>query len=190
LQAIRNDGGHEYTAATMQMNELAVKGVKLIDLAQFGDSRGSFCEAFRASWLGHDKPWTQWNVSRSRAGVIRGLHLHRRQTDYWHIVAGTVTAALVDVRPDSPTCGVAMTVPLCADKPQALWVPTGVLHGFHAHTDVILMYLLDQEYDPTDELGVRWDDPALGLPVSWYSIPTPVLSPRDEKAGMLKDLVR
>src|SRR5690242_19740130 len=98
----------------MQINDLAIEGVKLVNLQRFGDSRGSFCETFRASWFAdHDKPWVQWNVSRSEAGVIRGLHLHKRQTDYWHIVAGTVTAALVDVRPDSPTKGTALCLPLC-----------------------------------------------------------------------------
>lgn len=172
----------------MQMSELGIAGVQLVELKRFEDSRGSFCEAFRASWLNHPLPWVQWNISRSRQGVLRGLHVHRRQTDYWHIVAGKATAALVDYRASSPTYRKAITVPLSGDQPQTLVVPTGILHGFYADRDVTLMYLLDQEYDPTDELGVRWDDRELGLPAEWYAKPTPVLSPRDEKACLLRDL--
>lgn len=172
----------------MQMTELPIHGVKLVGLKRFEDARGSFCEAFRASWFDGSGPWVQWNVSRSRAGVLRGLHVHRRQVDYWHIVSGEAMAALVDIRPDSPTCGKAMCVPLTAEVPQTLYVPTGLLHGFYAKTDLLLMYLLDREYDPTDELGVRWDDRALGLPESWYGVKSPVLSPRDEGACLLKDL--
>ena len=172
------------------MNELAIHGAALIDLKQFDDARGSLCEAYRASWLRGGAARVQWNVSRSKSGVLRGLHMHRKQTDYWHLVAGEITAALVDVRPDSPTRGNAMCIELTAARPQALLIPTGILHGFHARTDVLLMYLLDQEYDPADELGVRWDDPALRLPTSWYALSSPVLSPRDAGAGLLKDLHR
>lgn len=170
------------------MNELAIHGAKLIDLKQFDDARGSFCEAYRASWLQQESPRVQWNVSRSKAGVVRGLHLHRRQTDYWHLVSGEATAAMVDVRQDSPTRGKAICVELSAGKPQSLLIPTGNLHGFYARTDVVLMYLLDREYDPSDELAVKWNDPALGLPRGWYEVPSPVLSPRDIQAPLLENL--
>lgn len=172
----------------MEMTELGIAGVKLLGLKRFDDDRGSFCEAFRASWLKHDKPWVQWNVSRSKAGVLRGLHVHRHQTDYWCIVQGEAMAAMSDVRPDSPTFGKGITLTLCGDKPQTLLIPTGILHGFYARTDVILMYLLDQEYDPSDELGVHWDDRGMNLPDSWYALKSPILSPRDQNAPMLKYL--
>jgi dTDP-4-dehydrorhamnose 3,5-epimerase len=168
--------------------ELAIAGARLISLRRFDDARGSFCEAFRASWIGGDKRWVQWNVSRSAAGVVRGLHYHRLQTDYWHLVDGTATAALVDVRPESPTRGVAMCVSLDASNPQALVIPPGILHGFYAATSLVLMYLLDQEYDAGDEYGVRWNDPALGLPASWYHIKSPIVSPRDAGACDLAGL--
>lgn len=172
----------------MEMTELSIAGAKLIGLKRFDDSRGSFCEAFRASWLGHPNPWVQWNVSRSNQGVLRGLHIHQRQTDYWHIVQGQATAALVDGRPESNTFRKAITVQLSADIPQTLVIPTGVYHGFYGDSDVILMYLLDQEYDPSDEHGVRWDDRELGLPPEWYAKPSPVLSPRDAGAPLLRDI--
>ena len=62
-----------------------------------------------------------------------------------------------------------------------------MLHGFRANTDVVLMYLLDREYDPTDELGVRWDDAELRLPADWYASSGSTLSPRDAKAPLLRD---
>lgn len=165
---------------------LSISGVRLTDLKVFADDRGSFCEAFRASRVGPG-PWVQWNISRSRAGVVRGLHLHRRQQDYWHIVAGSATVALVDRRPESPTLGAACCLNLCDSKPQTLLVPPGVLHGFRANTDVVLMYLLDQEYDATDELAVRWNDPDLHLPADWYAQPNATLSPRDMQAPLLRE---
>ena len=170
------------------MTELSetIPGVRLFDLTVFADERGSFCEAFKASRVGPG-PWVQWNVSRSRGGVVRGLHLHRRQNDYWHIVSGSATAALVDRRTDSPTFGRSLCVPLCGDRPQTLLIPPGVLHGFRADNDVVLMYLLDREYDPADELGVRWDDPDLRLPAEWYAGKGVTLSPRDAKAPFLRD---
>lgn len=172
----------------MEMTELSIAGARLIELKRFDDSRGSFCEAFRASWLANPNPWAQWNVSRSNQGVLRGLHIHQRQTDYWHIVQGNVTAALVDGRPESTTYRKAITVPLAADRAQALVIPTGIFHGFYADSEVILMYLLDQEYDPTDEHGVRWDDGDLGLPAEWYAKCSPVLSPRDAGAPLLREI--
>ena len=78
----------------MEMKQLPIAGAKLISLKRFDDSRGSFAEAFRASWLGHPLPMVQWNVSRSMAGVLRGLHVHQRQTDYWHLVTGSAVAGL------------------------------------------------------------------------------------------------
>jgi dTDP-4-dehydrorhamnose 3,5-epimerase len=116
------------------------------------------------------------------------LHLHRLQTDYWHVVDGAITAALVDVRPGSATRGTALCVSLEAARPQALVIPPGVLHGFHAESSVVLMYLLDQEYDASDEYGVRWNDRALGLPAKWYEVASPVVSPRDAGARGLAEL--
>ena len=172
----------------MEMTALSIDGARLIELKRAEDSRGSFFEAFRASWLDNSQPWVQWNVSRSRAGVIRGLHFHRRQTDYWHLVSGNVTAALIDIRPDSPTHGQSLCVPLSGSRAQALVIPPGILHGFRADTDVVLMYLLDREYDPTDENSVRWDDPELNLSADWYATPHPILSDRDINARLLKDI--
>ncbi len=172
----------------MALVDTKIAGVRLAKLNRFEDSRGLFFEAFRASWVGGDRRWVQWNYSRSAAGVVRGLHFHRRQSDYWLVPEGRLIAALVDVRKQSPTYRAALCIALDAAEPQALVIPPGVLHGYRAMTGVTVMYLIDQEYDASDEYGVRWDDPDLKLPAAWYQGPAPVLSARDSNAPRLGDM--
>jgi len=172
----------------MAFIETTIAGVRLVPLKRIEDSRGVFFEAFRASWLDNNRRWVQWNFSRSVSGVVRGLHFHRRQSDYWLVTEGRLLAALVDVRRQSPTFRTAACVELEAANPQALIIPPGVLHGYRALTDVTVQYLLDQEYDASDEYGVRWDDPELRLPAAWREGPPPVLSQRDRTAPRLADV--
>ena len=167
---------------------LGIDGVKLIKLKVFGDLRGGFYEAFRASWMGEQQRWVQWNVSMSAANVVRGLHFHKLQTDYWLVPTGKIQVALVDLRPHSPTKRVARCVMLDSADPQGLCIPPGVLHGYRILEAATVMYLVDVEYTGKDEYGVRWNDPALGLPSQWYDGVSPTLSSRDAAAPMLADL--
>jgi len=153
----------------------------------YGDGRGSFFEAYRQSWMTTAFKVAQWNVSRSTAGVVRGLHYHRLQTDYWFVPEGHVRVALVDLRPKSSTYRKAMCLDLRSDQPRTLLIPPGVLHGYAIVTAASVMYLVDVEYTGADEYGVRWNDPALGLPREWYDVAEPTLSNRDQIAPMLKD---
>ena len=135
----------------------------------------------------------QANLSSSSAGVIRGLHLHRRQLDRWVIGTGRAFVALVDVRPmlaGSPV-PVVETRELGADD----WVqiPAGVAHGFMALEPVELVYLVTNEYDGTDEAGFAWDDRLAAVP--WpLPAPTPdgepILSDRDRMNPSLTQLVK
>lgn len=167
-----------------------IHGVQIAKPKVFGDGRGAFFEAFRASWFGGERRWVQWNVSKSAGNVVRGLHFHKIQTDYWLVTDGAVRVALVDVRPESPTKKKAICIDLNADEPQGLIIPPGVLHGYRILRDATVMYLVNNEYDGKDEYGVRWNDPALGLPASWSDGPAPTLSGRDAAAPMLKDVVK
>jgi dTDP-4-dehydrorhamnose 3,5-epimerase len=169
--------------------DVGIDGVKLIKPKVFGDGRGYFFEAFRTSWFGGDWRPVQWNVSRSAANVVRGLHYHKLQTDYWHVPDGFARAALVDLRPHSPTFRKATCVDLKSDDPSCLMIPPGVLHGYRIVKDATVMYLVDVEYTGKDEYGVKWNDPALGLPASWTDGPPPTLSNRDTVAPMLADAV-
>jgi dTDP-4-dehydrorhamnose 3,5-epimerase len=167
---------------------VGIDGVKLIKLKVFGDPRGGFYEAFRASWLSDRQQWVQWNVSMSAANVVRGLHFHKLQMDYWLVPTGKIQVALVDLRPNSPTARLAKCVTLDSADPHGLSIPPGVLHGYRILEAAMVMYLVDVEYTGKDEYGVRWNDPALGLPSQWYGGVSPTLSSRDAAAPMLADL--
>ncbi|HLY12786.1 MAG TPA: dTDP-4-dehydrorhamnose 3,5-epimerase family protein [Candidatus Limnocylindrales bacterium] len=175
-------------------------GVRWSGIARHGDSRGSFRELWRASagfeleprWTGaEDARFVQANLSTSDAGVLRGLHYHRRQLDHWIVASGRAFVALVDVRPALAGQGPAVveTRELAADG--TVTIPTGVAHGFLALEPLQLIYLVTNEYDGSDELGFAWDDPAVG--VEWPPCPTsagrPILSERDQRNPSLAQLI-
>jgi dTDP-4-dehydrorhamnose 3,5-epimerase len=172
----------------------ALPGVRYGSLASHGDTRGSFTELWRASTFdAGDETFVQANLSTSSRGVLRGLHLHRRQVDYWIVVGGRAFVALVDARgqvqgSDEPA--VVETRELRASE----WVviPPGVAHGFLAVEPLQLLYLVTNEYDGSDELGFAWDDPAVGVPwplVSASPDGRPIVSERDASNPKLADLV-
>ncbi|HEU5003007.1 MAG TPA: dTDP-4-dehydrorhamnose 3,5-epimerase family protein [Actinomycetota bacterium] len=139
-----------------------------------GDSRGSFMEIFREDLLGVH--FVQANHSHSAAGVLRGLHYHRKQADAWYVIGGEAQAMLADLRTAS-TSPAVVPVPLVGGEPQVLYIPPGVAHGFLAVTDVDLIYWVTGYYDASDEFGVAWDDATLSAP---WRIAQPVLSGRDQ----------
>lgn len=157
------------------------------------DDRGSFREIWRADG---GPSFVQANLSTSAAGVLRGLHLHRRQLDYWVVASGRAFLALVDVRPlldGSAATPAVETRELDPDD----WVviPEGVAHGFLALEPLELLYLVTNLYDGSDELGFAWDDPAVAVP--WPVPPgsaagvagRPTVSERDATNPPLADLV-
>lgn len=170
-----------------------LEGVRFGTVVRHADTRGAFRELWRASTFraGVEPAFVQANLSSSAAGVLRGLHYHDRQLDYWVVVAGRALVALVDVRPVIERRGspVVETRELAADD----WVviPAGVAHGFLALEDLDLLYLVTNEFDGSDELGFAWDDPAAAVP--WPAVPTPdgrpILSDRDRSNPTLAELV-
>jgi dTDP-4-dehydrorhamnose 3,5-epimerase len=194
------------TDARLPLERAASKlpGVRFGAIARHGDSRGAFRELWRASSFpaltaeetgsaaGREPRFVQVNQSSSAAGVLRGLHYHRRQLDYWVVGMGRALIALVDVRPVVAGTGVAAveTRELAADD----WVviPAGVAHGFLALEELELVYLVTNEFDGHDELGFAWDDPAVGVP--WPTVEAtpdgrPILSDRDRSNPSLAELV-
>jgi dTDP-4-dehydrorhamnose 3,5-epimerase len=159
------------------MNQQPVDGIPgavLFTPQVHGDARGSFMEIFRQDALGVS--FVQANHSHSCAGVLRGLHYHREQSDAWYVINGEAQAMLADIRTPTATPAVA-SVTLRADLPQVLYIPPGVAHGFLAVTDVDLIYWVTEYYDSSDEFGVAWDDPTLAAP---WKTGQPVLSGRDQ----------
>ena len=159
-------------------------GAELLLLEPHADERGVFTELFRDSWDLGVAP-AQWNVVRSEANVLRGVHAHWRHADYLTVVAGRAAVGLHDLRDGSPTEGQGTIVELAADEPHALVIPTGVAHGFYFLEPSLHVYAVTHEWDPADELGCRWDDPGLGIP--WPSA-APLVSERDRALGPLSEL--
>jgi dTDP-4-dehydrorhamnose 3,5-epimerase len=168
------------------VNAPSIDGVVLRDLDVFPDERGEFFEAFRQQAFADVPQVVQANISRSKAGVLRGMHFHRRQTDVWIPVVGRFHVGLYDLRAGSSTERTAFTHVLDAETPQALVIPPGVAHGFQALTAATLLYLVTEIYDGSDEHGFRFDDPDLGL--SW-PLPNPMVSDRDRTALPLREVL-
>lgn len=163
-----------------------IKDVYIVTLQAFEDERGRFVETFRKEWF-PQRSWDtiQTNRSSSQAGVLRGLHYHAKQIDYWYVPAGQLRMGLSDLRASSPTYMNSQMIDLGDENEIGVFVPIGVAHGFVALTDVTLTYLVDNYYDGADEMGVAWDDPALKLD---WGIESPTLSDRDMQNPLLKDI--
>jgi len=162
-----------------------IPGVWLVELQPVDDVRGRFVETYRSSWLPFAAAMVQGNRSESAPKVLRGLHYHRRQADFWFVQSGRVTTVLLDTRIGSPTEGKHITLQQGGGKDLAVYIPEGVAHGFFAHDRVVMTYLVTNEYDGSDELGVAWDDPDLGI--AWPDS-SPTLSERDGKNPRLADV--
>ena len=163
-----------------------IEGVKFAQLRAFGDERGRFLETFRKNWF-PERAWeiVQTNRSDSKAGVLRGLHYHFRQVDYWYCAAGVLRVGLADLRRSSPTYGKSQVIEIGDANQMGVFIPCGVAHGFYAVTDVTLTYLVDNYYDGGDELGVLWNDPVLAVP---WGVAEPILSARDRSNPLLHDI--
>jgi dTDP-4-dehydrorhamnose 3,5-epimerase len=153
-----------------------IADVIVVEPDAHGDQRGRFVETYRRSWFPLGREMTQANRSVKQAGAIVGLHYHLHQADYWYVLAGTARVVLHDLRQGSPTDGATLTLDLEGDHDRGLFIPPGVAHGFASLTDLTLWYLVDGYYNPEDELGVAWDDPAIGAD---WGLTEPVLSARD-----------
>ena len=165
----------------------AIEGVWLRRNVELEDDRGSFTELWRDSQTRTlaNEPMVQANLSRSRAGVLRGMHFHLRQADLWLLVEGRAAAALTDVR-EALRGGEATSAIVEMSVGDALFIPRQVAHGFLALADMALVYLVSNEYDGSDEFGFAWDDPAAAIP--WPSTPA-IISERDRANPMLSELI-
>ncbi len=168
--------------------ETKINGVMVLELTRHADERGSFTEIYRTEWVPEGREMVQGNLSFSRPGVLRGLHFHRRQSDYWVLLEGHAFVGLYDLRVDSPTRGAAAGISLGAEaSDRALFIPPGVAHGFLAETGVRLLYLVDVSYDEADEFGIAWNDPDVGI--AW-PVTDPVVSERDRGNPSLAAVLR
>ncbi|MEX2457404.1 MAG: dTDP-4-dehydrorhamnose 3,5-epimerase [Actinomycetota bacterium] len=174
--------------APERLGDVSIEGVHLFELTPHPDDRGRFQEAFKKSWVPDAPEMVQSSLSYSRAGVLRGLHFHKRQADYWTIARGACRVTLVDLRADSPTFRRIEQFEMSEDEPRGVFIPRLVAHGLYAIRDMTLCYLVTEEYDHTDpdEFGVAWDDPDLGI--DWGG-GEPVLSERDRSNPSLAEVL-
>ncbi len=138
-----------------------IPGVSFATLSN-SDSRGSFAEAWRASGGsgGDSFAGVQANLSSSTGGVLRGLHLHRRQSDLWIVLSGVAFVSLVDVRPMlEEGAAVPEIVTATLGRDETVTIPPLVAHGFLAVEPLELLYVVTNEYDETDQAQTAWDDP-------------------------------
>jgi dTDP-4-dehydrorhamnose 3,5-epimerase len=156
------------------------------------DARGFFLETYHARKYregGIDARFVQDNQSRSRRGTLRGLHAQVRspQGKLVRVVRGEIWDVAVDIRPHSPSFGRFAGATLSEENAHQLWIPPGFGHGFCVLSEEAdVEYKCTALYDPADEIAIRFDDPAIGIP---WPIRDPVISPRDLAARPLAECV-
>ena len=177
----------------MKITPTEIPDVLLIEPSVHRDGRGFFLETwqrekYRAHGIGPE--FVQDNHSRSVRGTLRGLHAQRRrpQGKLVRAVAGEIWDVAVDVRPGSPTFGKWAAATLSSENFRQLWVPPGMVHGFCVLSETAeVEYKCTELYDRADEIGLRWDDPAVAIP---WPVGEPLLSPKDREQPLLPDLRR
>lgn len=175
----------------MRVVQTGLPGVVIVEPDVFGDARGFFLESYhqaKYAALGIPGPFVQDNHSRSARGTLRGLHAQRRQPQgkLIRVVEGEVFDVAVDIRRGSPTFARWAAVTLSGENFRQVYIPPGFAHGFCVLSDQAhFEYKCTAFYDPTDELTVRWDDPAIGIP---WPLATPTLSPKDAAGRPLAEL--
>ncbi len=166
------------------VKDLSLSGLKLIELKVFADERGFFTERYqldRFADYGLPRTFIQDNHSRSKPGVIRGLHYQHSpaQGKLVGVIRGAILDVVVDLRKASPTYGKHEAVELSDSNGRLLWVPPGFAHGFcvlgDEHADV--MYKVDGAYSPKTEGGLLYSDPA--LKIQW-PVKNPIVSGKDQ----------
>jgi dTDP-4-dehydrorhamnose 3,5-epimerase len=168
-------------------------GVLLLEPDVFRDPRGYFLETFherkyREAGIPHS--FVQDNLSRSTRGTLRGLHaqLRKPQGKLIRTLQGEIFDVAVDIRPGSPTFGRWTSATLTGESFLQMFIPPGFAHGFCVLSEVAeVAYKCTDFYDPADEIGFRWNDPAVGI--AW-PIKDPLLSKKDAALPTLAELRR
>jgi len=179
----------------MNTSTTDLSGVMLLNPPQFADARGRFRPVFAQRLhadAGYNHSWAEMNLSHTEPGCIRGLHFQEphAQAKLITVVSGTIFDVVVDLRPDSPTCGKWASFTLSAGDPAVasqIYIPEGLAHGF-ATVDgsATIAYLVSTPWNPETEQVLQWDDPTLNIP---WPVKSPQLSPRDQKGITLGEII-
>lgn len=174
----------------MQTLDTKLTGPVLLAPAVHGDERGFFVETFRAATLqelGIAVEFVQDNHSRSRQGVVRGMHFQPGQAKLVRCARGAILDVLVDIRPASEQFGQWEAVQLDDVSHHQLFVPDGFAHGFCVLSELAdVAYKVTTYYDPAAESGFSYEDPEVGI--EWPDVDSLVGSERDRAAPTLAEL--
>ena len=174
----------------MRRLETRLQGPVLLEPAVHGDARGFFVETYRQGLfaeLGVHDQFVQDNHSRSRLGVLRGMHFQRGQAKLVRCARGGILDVIVDIRPGSASFGRWESFELDDENGRLLYVPDGFGHGFCVTSELAdVVYKVSTYYDPAAESGFRFDDPEVG--VEWPEGIAFEVSARDREAPLLREL--
>lgn len=175
----------------MKFVQTSLPGVVVIEPVCYGDLRGFFMETYREDLYkenGVPTGFVQDNHSLSVRGTLRGLHFQNPQSQgkLVRVIFGEVFDVAVDVRVGSPTFGKWHGEILTADNHRQMFIPEGFAHGFCVLSEVAeFEYKTTSFYAPQYEIGIRWDDPELGIK---WPITGPILSQKDERAHLFREI--
>ena len=177
----------------MKITPYKLPGLFLIEPDVFGDARGHFFESFREDKLhalGINLHFVQDNESKSRYGVLRGLHYQAppfTQAKIVRVFHGAVLDVVVDIRKDSPTFGQHATIELSGENKRQLLIPRGFAHGFVVLSpEAVFVYKCDNYYSKEHDCGIAYNDPQLAID---WRVPAQdlIISEKDSKQPLLKD---
>lgn len=176
------------------MPRCPIADVETYQTPVFNDERGSF-QPILAERVHSELPevqiWKEVNLSRTRQGALRGLHMQypEMQAKLVTVVEGRIWDVVVDLRQDSPTYGFWCFYLLAADGPRnQIFVPAGCAHGFCTpESDAVVAYLTDQPWAPDSGITLAWNDPEMGIP---WPVAEPILSEKDKRGMTLAALMK
>lgn len=180
----------------MEFVKTDIAGAFIVKPRVFEDSRGYFFESFSErdfAAAGIDIHFVQENESKSRRGVVRGLHFQKAPFAQAKLVScakGKVVDVCVDIRPDSPSFGKHICVELTPENHLSLFIPKGCAHGFAVLSDeAVLRYKCDEFYHPESEGSIAWNDPDLA--VAWpVAASEAIISEKDARAASFKEYLK
>ncbi|MCC2524570.1 dTDP-4-dehydrorhamnose 3,5-epimerase [Vibrio coralliilyticus] len=179
----------------MKVIETKIPAVKIIEPTVFGDERGFFMESwnqreFDKLVAGKPTHFVQDNHSRSKKGILRGLHYQTKNTQgkLVRVISGEVFDVVVDIRRESSTFGKWVGEYLSADNKRQLWIPEGFAHGFYVISDnAEFSYKCTDYYNPSAEVSIMWNDETLNI--NWPIVSEPILSEKDKKGMSFKAFI-
>ncbi|MDK9737733.1 dTDP-4-dehydrorhamnose 3,5-epimerase [Vibrio sp. D404a] len=178
----------------MKVIDTPIPDVKVIEPTVFGDERGFFMETwnqkqFEKLVTGKPTQFVQDNHSKSKKGILRGLHFQTQNTQgkLVRVISGEVFDVVVDIRKGSSTYGQWVGEYLSAENKRLLWVPEGFAHGFYVTSEVAeFVYKCTNYYHPKSEVSIKWNDPTIAI--NWPFTNPPKLSEKDNLGLALSDI--